>query len=172
MHRNPSSLKMALLSLLILAATSAFGQQNWKDIRSVSELYNVYPTLVKEVFKPIDLDYPGLESVKLAYERQDWVVAAEELLRYYQASENSRELAKDIPAASNLTVQSADTVLNYVFTIQNVRGAVPIGPDGHRDWYYKGPNNDREWAWLSNRHTQLAQVMNTYFETGNLKYAQ
>ncbi|MEE9118576.1 MAG: heparinase II/III family protein, partial [Calditrichia bacterium] len=43
---------------------------------------------------------------------------------------------------------------------------------GHRDWYYKGPNNDREWAWLSNRHSQINTVLSTYFETGNPKYAK
>jgi hypothetical protein len=49
---------------------------------------------------------------------------------------------------------------------------VPYGEDGHRDWYYKGPNNDREWAWLSNRHSQINSLLSTYFETGNPKYAE
>ena len=56
--------------------------------------------------------------------------------------------------------------------VQNVRGQVPYGDDGHRDWYYKGPNNDREWAWLSNRHSQINNVLSAYFETGNPKYAE
>jgi len=61
--------------------------------------------------------------------------------------------------------------LKNVFVIQNVRGQVPCGDDGHRDWYYKGPNNDREWAWLSNRHSQISHVFSVYLETGNPKYA-
>jgi hypothetical protein len=44
-----------------------------------------------------------------------------------------------------------------VFVVQNVKGKVAYGADGHRDWYYKGPNNDREWAWLSNRHSQVLE---------------
>ena len=66
----------------------------------------------------------------------------------------------------------SDTTLKNVFIVQNVRGEVPWLDDGHRDWYYKGPNNDREWAWLSNRHSQISMVFNAYFETGNPKYAE
>jgi hypothetical protein len=68
-------------------------------------------------------------------------------------------------------VAGADTILKNVFVVQNVRGQVPYREDGHRDWYYKGPNNDREWAWLSNRHSQLYRVFTAYLETGNPKYA-
>ncbi|MCC5937075.1 MAG: alginate lyase family protein [Lunatimonas sp.] len=172
MIKNIRLYAIAAVVSLLAVTTTAKGQQSWKNIQSISELFDAYPALVQEVFEPFDLDYPGLESVKMAYEKGDWVIAAEALLRYYRVSENARELARDIPTPSAVMDAEADTLLNYVFTIQNVRGAVPLGADGHRDWYYKGPNNDREWAWLSNRHTQLARVMNVYFETGNVKYAR
>ncbi|WP_245189360.1 alginate lyase family protein [Lunatimonas salinarum] len=162
---------MLMTALLLAMTTHTYGQEPWRNMQTVSDLYKIYPELVMEVFEPIDLDLPGLEEVKMAYNREDWVSAAEALLHHYRTSENAKELAREIPPSSGLSVAAADTVLNYVFTIQNVRGVVPLGSDGHRDWYYKGPNNDREWAWLSNRHSQLAEVVNAYFETGNVKYA-
>ena len=67
----------------------------------------------------------------------------------------AQELRREQPATTEKTVASADTILNNVFIVQNVRGQVPWRDDGHRNWYYKGPNNDREWAWLSNRHSQI-----------------
>ncbi|EON77997.1 hypothetical protein ADIS_1536 [Lunatimonas lonarensis] len=174
-------MKPTQLALVITLATACLAfifpakilaQKSWKDIQTVDELYRMYPELVEEMFDPFDLSYPGLERVKSAHERGEWVAAANELLTYFKGAENAPAFVRDLPAYSTTEVAEADTILQYVFTIQNVRGVVPIGTDGHRDWYYKGPNNDREWAWLSNRHSQLATVMKAYFETGNSKYAR
>ncbi len=120
----------------------------------------------------LELSQPGLESVKEAKEDSALVKACQALLKYYQSSNTAAHLRQDAPAETNATVATADTTLQDVFVIQNVRGKVPVGEDGHRNWYYKGPNNDREWAWLSNRHSQVYQVLMAYFETGNPKYAQ
>jgi hypothetical protein len=86
------------------------------------------------------------------------VKASEYLLEYYKTNSTSSHYRRTQPVKTSKTISSADTILENIFTIQNVKGKVPWGDDGHRDWYYKGPNNDREWAWLSNRHQQLMTV--------------
>ena len=93
------------------------------------------------------------------------------LLDYYQNSTHAQHLREKTPALSEKTEAEADSILNNIFVIQNVRGVVPWGEDSHRDWHYRGPNNDREWAWLSNRHSQLNHVFDVYLKTGNPKYA-
>jgi hypothetical protein len=128
--------------------------------------------LVKGLFEHLELNYPGLEKVKAAYSRGDFIKASHFLLEYYKKGDFHGELRKETPPKTNQTFAEADTILNNVFVIQNVRGQLPYDEDEHRDWHYKGPNNDREWAWLSNRHSQLNLIMETYFETGNPKYAQ
>ncbi|WP_162342146.1 alginate lyase family protein [Cyclobacterium salsum] len=147
-------------------------QKNWKELITVEDLYQAHPETVQGLFAHLDLELSGLANVKQASERGNWVVAAEELLEYYQSTDQAESFRKPVPMITEKTIAEADTILKNVFTIQNVKGEVPILPDGHRDWYYKGPNNDREWAWLSNRHSQLMVVMNAYFETGNPKYAE
>jgi hypothetical protein len=147
-------------------------KMGWKEITTVEDLCNSYPEVVRKMFEEFNLDYPGLEGVKLAVENGDLVSACQDLLQYYRESGNAQHLRHVQPNQSTQAVAEADTILNNVFTIQNVKGKVPFGPDGHRDWYYKGPNNDREWAWLSNRHSQINFVLSTYFETGNPKYAE
>lgn len=170
---NPKSHLILLFAVLLsMLFDAVFAQKSWQDIHSTADLYQNYPELVKEVFVPLDLSHPGMEKVKEAYQKEEWVKAADELLAYYRKSANSPELRREIPKPTKATVATADTTLSYVFFVQNVRGEVPLLEDGHRDWYYKGPNNDREWAWLSNRHTQLAEVFNAYYETGNPKYAE
>lgn len=161
-----------LLIILFFNYTSGIAQSNWKEITTVEELCTNYPETVKTMLGQFNLDYPGLEKVKEAYANGNLVNASNALLAYYKNGTTAQELRKGTPQKSNDTKAEADTTLTDVFIVQNVRGKVPVLSDGHRDWYYKGPNNDKEWAWLSNRHSQLSGVFSTYLETGNPKYAE
>lgn len=150
----------------------AAAQKSWKEISSVEDLCASHPEIVKKMFDQFNLEYEGLEDVKSAFNNGQLVDACNRLLAYYRDGNMADELRREQPAVTGMTQAEADTILNDVFVVQNVRGKVPWREDGHRDWYYKGPNNDREWAWLSNRHSQINNVLTTYFETGNPKYAE
>jgi len=161
-----------LVGLLFSISGNAVAQKNWKEIISVEDLCESYPETMKNMFDDFNLNYQGLERVKTAFNSGNIVDACHYLLAYYKDCNTAQHLIKEQPAKTDRTVASADTILNNVFIIQNVRGQVPYRDDGHRDWYYKGPNNDREWAWLSNRHSQINSVLTTYFKTGNPEYAK
>jgi hypothetical protein len=165
--------KFLPLCVLMMAVSSfTFAQKGWQELTTVEDICKHAPGVMENMLDQFDLDRPGMEKIRKAKNAGDLVGACRELLAYYQNGNTAAFLRKDLPAPSTKTVAEADTILKNVFIIQNVRGQLPSLPDGHRDWHYKGPNNDREWAWLSNRHTQLATVFNTYMETGNPKYAQ
>lgn len=161
-----------LTAVLFIAITGNLSAQSWQKIESVEDVCKAYPNEMRSMLEAFDLELPGMEKVKQAYGKNDLPAACSELLSYYKNSDNSLKLRREQPKTTSKTLAGADTILKNIFVIQNVRGQVPWGNDGHRDWYYKGPNNDREWAWLSNRHSQLAEVFNAYFETGNPKYAE
>ncbi|SHN02543.1 Heparinase II/III-like protein [Cyclobacterium lianum] len=164
---------LLILFITLIAVIKVSAQKNWQAIQTAEDLYQAYPETVRGIFDHLDLSRSGLNMVEAAVAQDKWVEAAEKLLDYYENSANGLSLRKELPASpTSQRVAAADTILQDIFTIQNVRGKVPVLPDGHRDWYYKGPNNDREWAWLSNRHSQLMQVMHAYFETGNPRYAE
>ena len=169
--RSPLRL-LFLLLLWSFLSHNLLAQQSWQEITTVEDLYESYPETVRSMLQQFDLEHPGMEGVKAAYEKGDMAEASQQLLAYYKQSEHAQEFRREMPSPSDRTVAAADTILKDIFTIQNVKGKVPYGEDGHRDWYYKGPNNDREWAWLSNRHSQIRQVMEVFFETGNPKYAE
>ncbi len=156
--------------MLVPAALSA--QKDWQEITTVDEVCKAYPEVMKNMLGQFDLDYPGLEKVKKAWEKGNLEKACSELLEYYKNGNTAEYLRREQPAQTNETVAEADTILENVFEIQNVKGEVPYLENGHRDWYYKGPNNDEEWAWLSNRHSQVNEVLQAYFNTGNPKYAK
>ena len=161
------------ISILFLFFLPVFllAQPKWQQIKTVEELCIAYPEVMENMLGQFNLEYQGLEKVKAANENGNLQAACTELLNYYKKGKTSEYLRKVQPQQSDNTNAEADTTLKNVFIIQNVRGEVPWLPYGNRDWYYKGPNNDGEWAWLSNRHSQLLQVFNVYFETGNPKYA-
>ncbi len=160
------------VSFILMGVFSLSAQPNWKDITTVEALYNAYPDRVKFIFEQIDLNYEGLDKVKKNYDKGDWIEACHQLLAYYEKSSQASKFRNNPPRPSDMTIALADTILKNVFEVQNVKGKVPLLEDGHRDWYYKGPNNDNEWAWLSNRHDQLFQVFDAYRKTGNPKYVR
>ena len=171
------SFKFLLLFVMVIVAAgiiprSAFAQKKWQDLATVEDICAYAPETMKTMLDQFDLDRPGMEKVKQAHEKGELVQACKQLLAYYKNGNTAAYLRKTQPPVSNKTIADADTTLKNVFIVQNVRGEVPSLPDGHRDWYYKGPNNDREWAWLSNRHSQLLAVFTTYEETGNPEYAR
>ena len=167
----PRTTSFLLLATLLFQLRPGFAQQNWRTITSVEDICAYYPETIETMFGHFNLDRPGLAKVRWAYNDGDLVGASYSLLEYYKNGTTAQHLRREQPITTDETVAEADTILTDVFVIQNVRGKVPTGGDGHRDWYYKGPNNDREWAWLSNRHTQINSVLTAYFETGNPKYA-
>ena len=163
---------LTLFAFILCIHKNASAQQDWKTINTVEEVCTNYPETIANMLDQFNLDYPSLEKVKWEFENGNVVNACNELLNYYKNGNTASDLRKTLPKKTDQTKAEIDTILNNVFVVQNVRGKVPYLTNGHRDWYYKGPNNDKEWAWLSNRHSQLNSVFNTYLETGNPKYAQ
>jgi hypothetical protein len=163
---------LVLAGIMLYSFGCGNAQKSWTEITTAEDLCKSYPETVKTMFDQFNLDHQGLEKVKEANEDRDLVQACNYLLAYYREGEMAQEVRMEQPGKTDKTVAPADTILKNVFIVQNVRGQVPWKEDGHRDWYYKGPNNDREWAWLSNRHSQINSVLTAYFETGNPKYAE
>jgi hypothetical protein len=157
---------------LILVSSNLYAQKKWQELTTVEDICAYTPETMRTMLNQFDLSIPGMEKVKQAHTNGDLVEACKQLLVYYKNGNTASFLRKSQPIATNETVAEADTTLKNVFYVQNVRGEVPYLPDGHRDWYYKGPNNDKEWAWLSNRHSQLEEVFEAYVATGNPKYAR
>ncbi len=164
-------LAVIVAAVFYLLGGCLHAQGAWREIVTVEDVCRSHPGHMEALMDHLDLGYPGLEKVKAAEDRGNLVEACTHLLAYYQHGSTAQHLRKELPEDSDVTVPSADTTLKDVFFVQNVRGQVPYGSDGHRDWYYKGPNNDREWAWLSNRHSQILSLLGTYLDTGNPKYA-
>lgn len=144
---------------------------DWRDITSVEDVCNAFPEKVEALFKALNLDYEGLEDVKRAYNAGNLPEAGRLLLDYYGRKERILP-AEKLPTPTDETVADAETIMRDTFTIQGVTGLMPRLPDGRINWEYRGPQNDDEFAWLTNRHPMLGTLSAAYFRTGNTKYVR
>lgn len=165
-------MKSFFIIIFFLIFSGMISAQNWQQIKSVEDVCKAYPKEMSYIFENLNLDYPGLQKVNEAWKNRNTEEACKNLLEYYKSGNTAQHLRRVQPEKSSKTDSESDTILNNIFVIQNIRGQLPVDADGHCDWHYKGPNNDNEWAWLSNRHSQIDYLLKVYFETGNPGYAE
>jgi hypothetical protein len=161
--------KSLFIFLFCLVTQFIMAQTNWQKINTVDDVCNAYPQQIKSIFLNLNLDYPGLEAVKKAFESDNLQLACQNLLDYYA---KSPLIKKDLPVSSREIKADADSILMDTFNFQNVKGKVPRLSDGHLKWDCMGPENDIEWAWALNRHYPTNDLVKTYFDTGNPKYVK
>jgi len=159
--------------ILLLSGFSAFSVPiDWQKISSVRDVCAAYPEKMEYIFQNLNLDYPGLEKTKTAFESGELEKACELLLEYYHQPENNRLGKTAKPELSALNMAAADSILEDVYTFYLVKGKVPRQDDGHLKWDYKGPDDDIEWAWALNRHHTAAALLPFFYATGNPVYAK
>ncbi len=156
-----------LILLFCLFSPMLRAQTNWQKIKTVDEVCAAYPQQMKSIFQNLNLDYPGLQDVKKAFEANHIPEACKNLLDYYS---KSKLVLQNIPTASMQATTAADSILQDIYTFQSVADKVPRLPDGHLKWAHTGPADDMEWAWALNRHYPIVTLLDAYFKTGNSKY--
>lgn len=147
-------------------------KKNETSLLSVKEVCSKYPERVQILFNALNLDYPGLNSVKKAAAEKNWAGACNELVNYYRNSKSASWLRLNkIPLTAKRESQG-DSVISDIFTFQSVSGKHPRLANGQLDWQNKGPNNDIEWTYFLNRHFFYSQLLRAYKTTGNEVYPQ
>lgn len=114
----------------------------------------------------LNLDFPGLEGVRAAYEAGDVSRALDELAAYFRVrpEPDPTLLALPDPAAAG----ALEEAMQHRFVFYNEPGTVPGRPF---DWTYK-PGIDWEWTWALNRHQWWPQLASAYLATQDERYAQ
>jgi len=167
--------KLSLLSSFIIVFTLSISnihaQIQWQEINTIDEVCRAYSQRMKSMLKAFNLELKGLEEVKQAYEDDNIKEACKYLLEYYKTGASAKYLRMEQPPVSQKTTTLADSMIQDIFTFQLVCDKVPRLADGHLDWSFSGPNNDPDWAWALNRHYPVRTLLETYFKTGNPKYA-
>jgi hypothetical protein len=114
----------------------------------------------------LDLEFKGLEKVKIAVEKRDTSRALTELVTYFR---NRIEPDPALLAQANAeAVESAQKAMRHEFVFYNEPGTMP---GNGMDWTWK-PGIDREWTWALNRHGWWPTLTSAYLATGDECYMQ
>ena len=122
----------------------------------------------------LDLTKPGLEKVKATSDNPG--IAAKELLDYYRTRATvkhpiDRSLKKSSLGkyAGVSAIRAADNALKHIFTGQSAYPPYFCGED--INWGMR-PVPDSEWVWQLNRMGFWTSMSQTYWHTGDEKYAK
>ncbi|PIF34430.1 heparan-sulfate lyase [Flavobacterium sp. 9] len=131
----------------------------------------------KESFDAINLDYPGLEKVKIFFKAAKYEAAAKELLAYYRnrktvknpdfnVGEETQFRGKEIGKNNQ---EKADNALLHQFQPQKGYGFFDYGQDINWDYW---PVKDNEVRWQLHRVTWWQPMGMAYRSSGDEKYAK
>ncbi len=145
--------------------------RSWLDITSVKGLVKHHPDRVDVLFGGLDLEHPGLERVKTAYEAGKLTEACRALLDYYKTDGRCEWVLEQLPDPKHRHVQVARDVLKRKIHKGNTEGTVPV-KNGAWDWNYTGPKDNREYTFSLNRHHFFTDLLLAWKKTGNAKFAR
>jgi len=114
----------------------------------------------------LNLDYPGLEAARQAYEEKKILLAAHEVAEYFRR--------KNHPVWPLISVEkradrdeAAEKVVRHEFAYHDTTIYL-----GKRIDYRNNPTEDNEWIWGLNRMGHWITLLKGYTHTGNENYAR
>ncbi len=147
--------------------------EEWCKLRDLRITIEEWVPLVKLFFDRLNLDYPGLEEAKAAWQAQDEERACAEVVKYYQERQEPRypyaPARGEEHTVSARQLEEADMALENNFVGQGSYGFIHV-PEPI-DWSFN-PVGDREWPWQFNRHSAWRALAAAYLATGEAKYAE
>lgn len=114
----------------------------------------------------LNLDFPGLEAVKRAYESKKILLAAHETAEFFRRQTHPIWQAKT-PERIASTDKPAEKVLRHEFSYRD--STIYLG---ERIDFQHNPTNDNEWIWGLNRMNHWVTLLDGYLKTGNEAYAR
>jgi Heparinase II/III N-terminus/Heparinase II/III-like protein len=123
----------------------------------------------------LNLEYPGFEKVKKAYETEKNLLAAHEVAEYFRRVDhpiwmNNALRNNAVKTSSSRKAErdaAADKVLKHEFTYDG-----QIIQMGERIDYSNNPTNNLEWIWGLNRMKHWVTLLSGYEKTVNEEYAK
>ncbi|MFW6155591.1 MAG: heparinase II/III family protein, partial [Planctomycetota bacterium] len=178
-HMCTRSARYENFTVQTLADGAAPFEQGWRKLESVEDAVAAYPRRMRSLMERLDLDRPGLESVKQAMQRDDLAAACGALLDYYRAAdtaawwrhEETPEAGDDEASHVNPSlIEKADAYLDDIYVGHDGPGKMPRNANGHLAWGYTGPRTDQGFRSRVNRHAHLKTLLNVYRQSGKAKY--
>lgn len=148
-------------------------QIKWQDIKTVEDLWETYPEIMRQLFTSLDYKTDRLKPVEVALNSADTVAAGYALIEYYRNAETAEWLRNmNYDEFGKEDRNLANQILNDAYSKEGVTGEIPILDHGGWDWTYTGPENDAEFGYNINRHRFVLPLLRGWYVTDNSKYAE
>lgn len=167
--------------LFLFNTSEKYSKNTYREINKkrvptkLEVLYNEHSEIIYGLFNSLNLDYPGLEKVKIQVSKKEWIPACKTLIQYYseKSKHHFRWLLKNKVSNIESEIVIANNVLKNTFTFQGVTAQQPTrsGNSG-LNWYNLGPRNDKEWGYFLNRQGYFNDLLDAYKYTGKPIYAK
>ena len=129
---------------------------------------NGHPRVLEKLFNQLDPTHPQVGPIRRRWETGARVSAARQLSRYFAEKSFPLALLEPLPLPAD-PLRHAEAALENRFFLLDRWEQVPL-LDGHLDWHHRGSRNDKERAWMLNRHAVFASLAETYRERGESPY--
>lgn len=165
--------KLTLVSFFkhYIGLTLSNKKSDGNQLKSVDELCQKHPKLITNLFENINIEHPGLETVREYVNKGDYTQASHSLITYFRNKPDKIGWKNLLPEQKFNKDLDADHILNNEFIFQRISGTVPQDNDRF-NWSYLGTKEDSEWAWFLNRHYHVVDLFHAYLRSGNSDYVQ
>lgn len=140
------------------------------DTSVAADLLEKYPQRVESMLAAVNTEYPGMEEVGRLLVQGEKAQALAVWLNYQRTKPLSDALVPSILPPRKDILELADDATHGIFTIQSKTYKQPERGPGKLDWEDLGPNHDKEWAWMLNRHPHFEFLITAYQSTRNASY--
>lgn len=124
--------------------------------------------LLEKLFNELDPGHAQAGPIRGEWEAGQRLSAARRLSRYF----TEKSFPLDILEPLHLPAEHgrhAEAALENRFFLLDRWETVP-SEEGRLDWHHRGSRNDKERAWMLNRHTAFAALAMAYRESGDARY--
>ncbi len=133
----------------------------WASAAISDTFLEMHDERLDKVFSSIDKSTPGLATILNEWEAGDKKPAAEMLVKYFRAKSFDLSILEPTYIPVDFTYR-ADAALNDSYYIHGDWLTVPKAAQGGLNWDYRGENEDKEIAWMLNRHTIFPILQHAY----------
>jgi hypothetical protein len=150
--------------LLFISGTTAFA-----SIPGLDEAFlEVHEARMEQLFHGLDPEHPGVGPLVQSWESGERLKAIDGLARYLGKDRPERRILPPVPLPNNVLEQATSALENRFFLLDRWE-QVPSSSGGI-DWLYRGNRDDKEWAWMLNRHEVFPMLAHAWQVSDNPAY--
>lgn len=126
---------------------------------------------LERLFSELDPDNPAIAEIQAIWKAGDRATAASALCAFYRNKAFPLDVL-DAPLIPANFIEHAEAAIRAEFFLLNEWEQAALTPAGGIDWAGRGPRNDKERAWMLNRHAFFLSLAEAGERTGEQRFAR